>query len=88
MSCLAFGANEARLLGSVPVWTGYLYLEENSLTLDQEDVPIGRAILQVQSWVIWVLGESMSGSSKSATGSLVKQLKSAPFIEGRLTIVC
>lgn len=30
MSCLAFGANEARLLGSVPVWTGYLYLEKKS----------------------------------------------------------
>ena len=28
MSCLAFGANEAKLLGSVPLWTGYLYLEE------------------------------------------------------------
>ena len=28
MSCLAFGANEARLLGSVPLWTAYLYLEE------------------------------------------------------------
>ena len=28
MSCLAFGANEARLLGPVPIWTGYLYLEE------------------------------------------------------------